>query len=63
MDKEPKKIIIRLLEATAIFALSMFLLKLGMEFLAEFWWGLLIVTLLLAGAVVGYRFWKNKGNP
>ena len=62
MEKEPKKLIIRLLEATAIFALSMFLLKLGMALLLEIWWGLLILALIAGGAVVGYRIWKNKAN-
>lgn len=62
MEYQPKKLITRILEFAAVFALSAFLLRLGVLYLKEIRWALLIIALLTAAAVVGYRIWKYKTN-
>jgi len=62
VEYQPKKLITRILEFAAVFALSAFLLRLGVLYLKEIRWALLIIALLTAAAVVGYRIWKYKTN-
>ena len=62
MEERPKKLIIRLLEAAAIFALAMFLIKLGVAYLLSVWGVLVIIAVLAAGGVIGFRIWKHKNG-
>lgn len=48
----------RLLEAAVIIALSGFLIKLGISFLADVWVGLVIIAVVSCLGVAGYRIYK-----
>lgn len=58
--KESKSLLSRILEAAAAFALSAFLLKLGVSYLLQIWWILLIVIAIIGAAVVIYRILKYR---
>jgi glucan phosphoethanolaminetransferase (alkaline phosphatase superfamily) len=60
MEYHPKKLITRILESAGLFALSAYLLKLGVAFLKEIWAWLLLIAVIVAAAIVGYRVWKNR---
>ena len=62
MDREPKKLITRILEFAALFALAMFLLNLGAAYLQEVWWILLIVAAVVGAIVIGYRVWRGRSG-
>ena len=56
---EPRRgLLARLLEVAVISALSGFLTKLGIGFLADVWGGLVIVTVAICLGVAGYRIYK-----
>lgn len=52
----------RILEAAITIAASGYLIRLGIGFFLEVWWVLLIIFLAVCGAVIGWRFWKNRHN-
>lgn len=60
---EPRRgLLSRLLEAAVIIALSGFLIKLGIGFLADVWLGLVIITVAICLGVAGYhiyKFWRD----
>ena len=58
MEEKPKKWIIRLLEWAAMFALAAFLLRLGVAYIKEIWWILLIIAGVVAAVVIAYRVYK-----
>ena len=60
MENQPKKLIIRILEFAALFALSAFLIRLGVTYIKEVWWVLLIIAAVIAAIIIGYRVWKNR---
>jgi len=60
MEREPKRLIQKLFEYCAIFALSTFLIRLGIAYLEEVWVVLLIAVIVIGLAVVLYRIYKNK---
>ena len=60
MEREPKRFIARIVEYAALFALSAFLLRLGICYLSEIRWVLLIATVLALAGVVGWRIWKHR---
>jgi hypothetical protein len=62
MDKEPKRLIARMAEFAAMFALSVFLVRLAICWLAEIWWILTILCAIAIGGIIGWRVWKHKGN-
>ncbi|MCL1976235.1 MAG: hypothetical protein FWG61_08765 [Firmicutes bacterium] len=62
MEHQPKKLITRILEFAGLFALSAFLLKLGVAYLKEIWVGLLIIAGIAGIAIVGYRIWKIRAR-
>jgi hypothetical protein len=62
VDEKPQKLIARLLEFAAMFALSMYLIKLGVCYLSEVWWILLILAALAVGGYAVYRLWRNRGT-
>ena len=56
---EPRRsLLARLLEAAVIIALSGFLIKLGIGFLADVWVGLVIIAVISCLGVAGYRIYK-----
>jgi len=59
---QPKKLIVRLLETAAMFALAMFLIRLGIGYLISVKWALIVLTVLTIGGVVGFRLWKQKSK-
>ncbi|MDR2445767.1 MAG: hypothetical protein LBD58_00520 [Treponema sp.] len=60
---EPKTLISRFFEFAALFALGCFLIRLGVRFLLEIRWILLIVFVTTAAAVIAYRVWRrNRGR-
>ena len=60
--KEPKGLLTRILEIAAIFALIAFLLNLGVCYLQEVWWVLLIIAVVIGVGVALYRIWKKKNT-
>ncbi len=60
MEREPKKLIVRLLETCAIFALSTFLIRLGVCYLMQVWPVLLVLFIIAIAAIIIYRVWKHK---
>ena len=56
---EPRRsLLVRLLEAAAIIALSGFLIKLGIGFLTDVWVGLVLIPAAVCLGVAGYRIYK-----
>ena len=56
---EPRRgLLTRLLEAAVIIALSGFLIKLGIGFLADVWVGLVILAVISCLGAAGYRLYK-----
>ena len=62
MENQPKKLITRILEFAGLFALSAFLLRLGVCYLLGIWKVLLIIAVVIAATVIGYRVWKNRAQ-
>lgn len=60
MENQPKKLITRILEFAGLFALSAFLLRLGVAYLKEIWWVLLIIAVLIIGGGFLYRLWRRN---
>ena len=60
MNDQPKKFITSILEFAALFALSAFLIRLGVCYILQIWPVLLILTVAAAGITIGYHIWKNK---
>lgn len=60
MDREPKKLITRILEFSALFALAAFLLRLAICYLQQIWVPLTIIGAVLIVIVIVYRIWKNN---
>jgi len=62
VENQPKKLIIRIIEFAALFALSAFLIRLGICYILEIWPALIVLAVVTAGIVIGYRIWKNKAK-
>ena len=60
MEKEPKRLIVRILEYAAIFAVAAFLLRLGVAYLTEIWAVVLVIAVVAVGIAAGYLGYKNK---
>ena len=60
MEREPKRLITRLLECCAAFALSAFLIRLGIAYLKEVRVILLVAIIVTGLGVVLYRLYKHK---
>ena len=61
----PKKLITRLVEACSLLALSAFLLRLAVAYLLEIWVYLLIIVVIAALGVIGwriYKFYRSQGK-
>jgi hypothetical protein len=60
MEPRPKRLIQKLVEYAALFALTAYLLRLGVCYLKSIWWILIILIAVPAIAVIGFRIWKNR---
>ena len=61
----PKKLITRSVDACALLALSAFLLRLAVAYLLEIWVYLLIIVVIAALGVIGwriYKFYRSQGK-
>lgn len=56
----PKKFTSRMLELAGLFALSAFLVRLGVYYLLAVWPYLLIGTILAIAGIIGWRVYKHK---
>jgi hypothetical protein len=62
VEKEPKKLITKIFEFCALFALSVFLIRLGILYLSDIWWILALLAALAGVGIVCYRIWKHKNR-
>jgi hypothetical protein len=58
---EPKKLMTRFLEFAAAFALSCFLIRIGVKFLLEVWWVAVIIIAVAVTAAILYRV-RRRGQ-
>ena len=56
----PKKFSSRMLELAGLFALSAFLVRLGVYYLLEVWPYLLIGVILMLAIMIGWRIYKHR---
>lgn len=56
----PKKFSSRMLELAGLFALSAFLVRLGVYYLIEVWPCLLIGAILTLAIIIGWRVYKHR---
>jgi len=59
MENQPKKLITRILEFAALFALSAYLMKLGVVYLCQIRVALIVIAVISGVVLVGYRIYKN----
>ncbi len=59
-DEEPTSFIKKILETAIIFAISAFLIKLGVSYILCVWPVLVIIATVVLGGVIAYRIWKRK---
>ena len=59
MDNQPKRLITRILEFAGLFALSAYLLRLGVAYLREIWVPLLIISAAIVFGAFAYRVWRR----
>lgn len=60
MENQPKKLITKILETAVLFALSAFLIRLGVCYILEIWQVLLIIAVVIAGIAIGWHVWKSR---
>lgn len=60
MDVRPKRLITRVLEYAAMFALAAVLLRYGISIIVDIWWILAIVAGVGGGGFILYRIWRNR---
>lgn len=56
----PKRLITRILEFAGLFALSAFLIRLGVYYLLEAWPYLLITAIVVLIVIGGWRIYKHR---
>lgn len=56
----PKRLITRILEFAGLFALSAFLIRLGVYYLLEVWPYLLFIAIIVLASVIGWRVYKHR---
>ena len=59
MGEKIKGYFMLFLEIAAVFALATFLLKLGICYLSQIWWALILLAILVAAGWFGWRWWKD----
>jgi hypothetical protein len=62
MPNQPKRLIVRLLEVAAMFALAAFLIRLGVCYLLAVRIPLIALGILSLLVVIGYRVWKYRSG-
>ena len=62
MDYQPKKLITKVLEFAAVFALAAYLIRLGVGFIFAVWPVLIALAIVTIGSIVGFRIWKTKAK-
>ncbi len=62
MEYQPKKLIVRILEFAALIALSALLIRLAVQYLLEVWPALLIIAVVIAAAIVVWRYLRNRSR-
>ena len=60
MENQPKRLLERLLESAIVFAVSAYLIKLGVCYILGVWPVLAILATVVIGGVIAYRIWKRK---
>lgn len=61
MEREPKKLITRIVEVAALLALASFLLRMAARWLAEIWIPLIIAGAIAVAVAIIIRHWRNRG--
>lgn len=56
----PRSLVTLILELAASVAVGGWMIKLGIDFLAEVWWIIATILLIAVGGIIGYRIWKSK---
>jgi len=59
MGEKIQSFFTRLLAAAALFALAMWLLRLGVCYLSHIWWVLLILAVLIVAGIVIWKTWRK----
>jgi hypothetical protein len=62
VEKEPKKLIIRMFEFAGLLALSAFLLRLAVCYILEIWPVLVVLAVVTVGVVIGLRVLGNRAR-
>lgn len=62
MDREPKSWIMKFLEASVMFVIAAYLIKLGVRFISQVWPVIVIIATLILTGIVIYRLWKRKND-
>jgi hypothetical protein len=60
VQQESKKLITRFFEFAAVFAISVFLIRLGVKWLWEIRWALIIAAIVATVLIVGIRLRTNR---
>jgi len=63
MNDQPQKLTTRILGYICLFVLGAFLLHLGVNWLKEIWWILLILAAVAAVGLFLYRMWQQNRYP
>jgi hypothetical protein len=58
--EKPKKLISRILEFAAMFWLSTWLIRIGVSYILDVWWVLLIIAAVVVAVIIGIRIWKSR---
>jgi hypothetical protein len=58
LGENVKKAMLTVLQIAAILALAMWLFRLAVCYLSKIWWVLLILAVIIAAGVFGWRWWK-----
>lgn len=56
----PEGLLSKLIKFAIGFALSAFLIHLGICYLMEIWWELLIIVVLIIAVFAAFRIWKSN---
>ena len=60
MQEKIKGAFVLVLEIALMFAAAMYLIKLGLCYLSQIWWVLLIIAALVIIGIFIWRWWKNR---
>jgi len=60
LQEKIKGAFVLVLEIALMFAAAMYLIKLGLCYLSQIWWVLLIIAALVIIGIFIWRWWKNR---